>query len=149
MPPTHPVAVIQLHPIPVSPEANFNKASRFIRSAATQGAKLAVLPEYHLTSWVPDDPKFLSCCDQWEDYLEKYKELAKECKICIVPGTIVERHHELKDEEGRAALLNVAYFIDNEGEVKGKYVKKNLWYVAILISGRTGGSAELFLACSV
>jgi predicted amidohydrolase len=63
-------------------EENFNKAAKFIRSAATQGAELAVLPEYHLTNWLPRDPEFVGLCDQWEVYLKKYKDLAKECNIC-------------------------------------------------------------------
>ena len=54
----------------------------FIRSAAAQGAKLAVLPEYHLTSWKPNDPEFLNCIEQCSGYLERYCSLAKECNIC-------------------------------------------------------------------
>lgn len=45
------VALIQLHPKKVDPSFNFEKAANFIRSAAQQGANLAVLPEYHLTNW--------------------------------------------------------------------------------------------------
>lgn len=106
-------------------EHNFNKAATYIRSAASQGCELAVLPEYHLTNWLPKDPAFLGLCDQWETYLKKYQELAKECGICIVPGTIVESHRSASKEEDR--LLNVAYFIDHTGSIVGKYVKKNLW----------------------
>ncbi|KAF2199252.1 carbon-nitrogen hydrolase [Delitschia confertaspora ATCC 74209] len=118
-------------------DSNFAKAATFIRSAATQGAQLAVLPEYHLTNWVPKDPGFIGLCEQWETWLEKYKSLARECGICIVPGTIVEFHREegedgrelggMGEKEVRERLLNVAYFIDEKGAVKGKYVKKNLW----------------------
>lgn len=104
---------------------NFAKAANFIRSAASQGARLAVLPEYHLTNWLPKDPKFLDLCDQWETYLQKYQALAKECNICIVPGTIVESHRGATKDEDR--LLNVAYFINADGNIGGKYVKKNLW----------------------
>lgn len=128
MAPTHKVAVIQLYPKPLAQSLNFQKAASFVRAAAAQGAKLAVLPEYHLTNWLPHEPKFLECCDEWKVYLNKYKDLAKECKICIVPGTIVERHKEIPDEDERGTLLNVAYFIDDKGEIVGKYVKKNLWY---------------------
>jgi predicted amidohydrolase len=106
-------------------EHNFNKAADFVRSAAAQGAELAVLPEYHLTNWLPKDPSFASLCDQWETYLKKYQDLAKEYEICIVPGTIVEGHRGEEKEEDR--LLNVAYFIGKDGEIIGKYVKKNLW----------------------
>ncbi|PQE15163.1 carbon-nitrogen hydrolase protein [Rutstroemia sp. NJR-2017a BVV2] len=120
---------------PLQPERNFEKASSFIRSAALQGADLAVLPEYHLTNWLPNDPKFLPLCDEWETYVKKYQALAKQCNISIVPGTIVERHVVEKSEEDPEdkghKLLNVAYFIDNTGEIVGKYIKKNLWYAPL------------------
>ncbi|KZF22727.1 carbon-nitrogen hydrolase [Xylona heveae TC161] len=120
------VAVIQLYAEPLKVEHNFNKAANFIRAAAFQGAKLAVLPEYHLTAWVPDRPGFLEATRQWKTYLQKYQALAKECNICIVPGTIVECH-EGEDGEERV-LWNPAYFIDNKGEILGSYKKKNLWH---------------------
>lgn len=109
-------------------ENNYKKAENFIRSAAQQGAQLAVLPEYHLANWLPKAAGFLELCDQWEFYLKKYQALAKEVNICIVPGTIIERHKDAEKEEDK--LLNVAYFIDNQGEIVGKYIKKNLWYVS-------------------
>lgn len=63
-------------------EHNFKKAANFVRAAATQGAELAVLPEYHLTNWLPKDPGFADLCNQWEVYLKKYQDLARECQIC-------------------------------------------------------------------
>lgn len=125
MPPVHKVAVVQLYPKPFQVEENYKKAESFIRTAASQGASLAVLPEYHLTSWVPKDPKFVSLCKNWREYLERYRNLARECNICIVPGTIVEYH----EEGGADNLYNVAYFINGSGDIIGKYIKKNLWYV--------------------
>lgn len=94
--------------------------------AASKGAHLAVLPEYHLTNWVPEDPKFAELCDQWEIYVKKYQALAKQCNICIVPGTIVETHQD--GPNGQKKLINVAYFIGNDGQILGSYQKKNLWY---------------------
>jgi len=108
-------------------EHNFNKAAEFIRSAAARKAELVVLPEYHLSSWRPKEPGFMELGEQAETYVRKYQELAKECNTCIVPGTILERHKDAEKEEDQ--LLNVAYFIDNKGEIIGKYIKKNLWYV--------------------
>jgi len=105
-------------------EKNFEKAAEFIRAAARQEAHLAVLPEYHLLNWVPHDPKFKDACAQWELYLKKYCDLARECNICLVPGTLCELHGAGTENE---RLLNVAYFITNTGEIAGKYVKKNLW----------------------
>ena len=105
-------------------DKNFQKAADYIRAASRLNAKLAVLPEYHLLNWLPADPKFKEACSHWKTYLQKYQELAKECNICVVPGTIVELHYGgTKDER----LLNVAYFIDDTGTIIGKYVKKNLW----------------------
>lgn len=75
---------------------------------------------------MPDDPFFIRACSQWSEYLEKYKTLARECEVNIVPGTIVEA---LKDDQtGDDKLVNVAYFIDDKGEVLGRYEKKNLWH---------------------
>lgn len=105
-------------------EGNYQKAANQIRSAANQGAHLAVLPEYHLLNWLPHDSKYKEHCRQWKSYLEKYQALAKECNICIVPGTIIELHDEGTQDE---RLLNVAYFISNTGEILGRYQKKNLW----------------------
>ncbi|KAL8767714.1 MAG: hypothetical protein Q9194_005912 [Teloschistes cf. exilis] len=126
MAPKYKIAVIQLHPKPMRIEANYAKAAQFIKAAAERGAHLAVLPEYHLTNWLPDDPEFSDLCGQWEIYLIKYRALAKERNICIVPGTIVERHEDAETKE--PILSNVAYFIDNNGEILGQYQKKNLWH---------------------
>lgn len=117
-------------------EKNYEKAANFIKAAALQGAELAVLPEYHLTSWCPDTKEFRQACSKWKTYLDNYRALARECKICIVPGTIVELHtddthdstgFDAEDDGESERLLNVAYFIDTKGEILGKYVKKNLW----------------------
>ncbi len=105
-------------------EANYQTADNFIRSAAKHDATLAVLPEYHLLNWVPHDENFKEACGQWKEYLDRYQALAKECNICIVPGTILELHEAGTEDE---VLLNVAYFIDNTGDIVGRYVKKNLW----------------------
>lgn len=106
-------------------ERNYQVAESFIRSAAQQGATLAVLPEYHLLNWIPHDAKFKEACAHWETYLNKYVALAKECSINIVPGTIVELHNDADTND--ELLLNVAYFISSAGEILGRYQKKNLW----------------------
>lgn len=75
---------------------------------------------------MPEDPKFFHLCTQWEIYLNKYKALAKEHMICIVPGTICETYRH--EEKGEDQVHNVSYFIDDKGDVLGRYQKKNLWY---------------------
>lgn len=165
MAPVYKVAVVQLYPKvwvppesismqdavclktntfqPMQPAKNFAKAERFIRSAAEQGCDLVVLPEYHLTNWLPKDPKFLAMCADSQKYLKSYQDLARDLKICIVPGTIVEvRSHVdvkaatvppkevvgmLNSDTVNNSFENIAYFIDNKGEILGRYSKKNLW----------------------
>ncbi|KAJ5506192.1 Carbon-nitrogen hydrolase [Penicillium expansum] len=124
MAPVYKVAVIQMHSETLQVEANFNKATSLIRAVANQGAQLAVLPEYHLTGWAPEDPDFKPACRSWNIYLDKYCKLAKKCSINIVPGTLVELHDTRNESE---KLLNAAYFITDKGDIVGKYVKKNLW----------------------
>jgi len=119
----HKVAAIQLHPLPMNMADNYARAASHIRATAQQGCSLAVLPEYCLTGWVPKDPRFGEVAED-RSYLIKFQELAKECNINIVPGTLVEKHIN----EGKEMLYNVAYFIDNKGMILGRYIKKNLWH---------------------
>lgn len=121
------VAVIQLYAISGSPEENYAKAESEIRQAARKGCNLAVLPEYHLSSWCPEDPRFAKIARRYKDYIAKYQALAKELQICIVPGTIVASdldHNSDQEDE----LVNIAVFIDNNGTVLQKYEKRNLWH---------------------
>ncbi|KAI5861304.1 hypothetical protein GGS23DRAFT_598471 [Durotheca rogersii] len=120
MAPVYKVALVQLHPKPLSPAENFRKAASYITDAAREGCHLAVLPEYHLTSWAPDAPGFRASCAESAAYLERYRQLASELRICIVPGTIVEPAGE--------SLHNIAYFISSDGGVLARYQKKNLWH---------------------
>lgn len=125
MAPIYKIAIIQLYPKPGEIEHNYDKAANYIRSSASQGAQLAVLPEYHLTGYTPDDPVCKKCASQWKDYLQRYQDLARKCNINIVPGTIVQ---QVQANGGEDQLANVAYFINHHGEVLGKYPKKNLWH---------------------
>ena len=118
----------------LDPDYNFAAASAHIRDAAAQGASLAVLPEYHLTGWVPENPQFAVIAQTAYKYVSKYQDLAKELKINIVPGTIVSidpKSPAPAATNGTAsqpsALLNIAYFISYTGEVLGSYAKANLW----------------------
>ncbi len=117
----------------MSPDSNFEKAVTFIKDAASQGCSLVVLPEYHLTNWLPDDPNFIHLCSKSQKYLDAYCALAKELNINIVPGTIVEIHsgtsgNSTSGVTSEDELHNVAYFISNEGKILGQYQKKNLWH---------------------
>jgi len=93
---------------------------------------------YHLNNYRPKDSIYIEQTGRYKAYLDKYCALAKELKISIIPGTIVERHPwagdsrqsravVLTDEIGDFQLLNVAYFISAEGIILGSYSKRNLW----------------------
>lgn len=139
MAPVYKIALIQFQPKPIHVAANYAYAAEAIREAAAAGAHLAVLPEYHLTSWVPEQPEFVAACAASGAYLERYRALARELRICLVPGTIVEAHTRTQDPgqdgtlttvlDGRPVdLRNMAYFIDGDGNVSGSYQKINLWH---------------------
>ncbi|KAL4867103.1 hypothetical protein BDV12DRAFT_124596 [Aspergillus spectabilis] len=143
MSPTRRVAVIQWSIKNLDVEHNHATACTYIRSAAAQGAELAILPEYHLSGWAPEDPLFAVQAEQTTKYLSAYQALAKELNICLVPGTLVEKHprpeaktgstttsfSDNKDEEkDHYVLYNTAYFISNTGEIIGRYRKKNIWH---------------------
>ena len=65
-------------PQPLDTAANFAKAEEEIRKAAAAGCHVAILPEYHLTSWVPEHPDFLAASAASEAYLPRYQALARE-----------------------------------------------------------------------
>lgn len=102
---------------------------------------------YHLTGYLPEDPVFIAQASaaQCKKYLDRYGDLARELAICIVPGTLVERHDadapeslqtlasasaSASESDRRAGyqLFNTAYFIANDGSILGSYRKKNLWH---------------------
>ncbi|KAI9933083.1 hypothetical protein ASPWEDRAFT_159005 [Aspergillus wentii DTO 134E9] len=129
MAPTHRVALCQWHIKDLDIVMNHKKAGDFIIEAKAQGAELVVLPEYHLNGFDPTNPTYVLQAAEYERYLTVYRLMALERNICIVPGTIVERHVKV-DENGNEVvhLYNTAYFISNTGEILGSYRKKNIWH---------------------
>ncbi|KAG6303790.1 hypothetical protein E4U09_004853 [Claviceps aff. purpurea] len=141
------VAAIQLYSEPLALADNYTRAEAYIRSAANQGAHIAVLPEYHLSGWSSSHEAIASTAHHSPSYLEKYRTLAQSLHIAIVPGTLLEELPQNKnndngngngndndngsgdDAQGQASLLaNVAYFIGPDGTILGRYQKKNLWH---------------------
>ncbi|KNG80722.1 hydrolase, carbon-nitrogen family protein [Aspergillus nomiae NRRL 13137] len=134
MAPIHRIAVIQWHIKDLAMDENHQKACTYIREAASQGVKLAVLPEYHLNAFPPTNPLYLPQTDSQitTKYLQSYQALAKELNICIVPGTIVENHSSTSTTTSTDStdpiLYNTAYFISNDGSILASYRKKNIWH---------------------
>ncbi|KAH6618195.1 carbon-nitrogen hydrolase [Chaetomium sp. MPI-SDFR-AT-0129] len=140
MAPVYKIAIIQLVPKDVAVQDNFSRAEAFLRQAAADGAHLAVLPEYHLTSWCPHHPDFITASAESATYLPRYQALARELNLNIVPGTICEVHPagsaeskqggEAKEgKEERKEIRNMAYWIAaGTGTLIGTYQKLNLWH---------------------
>ncbi|KAJ6107241.1 hypothetical protein N7523_008564 [Penicillium sp. IBT 18751x] len=124
MAPTHRVAIIQWHIKDLAIEENHAGACKYIRDAASQGAELAVLPEYHLSGFIPSDPRWAIQAEDSAKYLAAYQALAKELRICLVPGTIIEKEKSATGDK----FWNTAYFISNDGTILGSYRKKNIWH---------------------
>ncbi|KAL6920837.1 hypothetical protein ACHAP8_004953 [Fusarium lateritium] len=115
---------------PLDAEHNFAHAAEQIRLAAVRGASLAVLPEYHLTGWVPEEPSFALSPEDAQKYREKYQALAAELHINICAGTFVTQTSNLGDIanlDAKPTLLNSSDFIDHNGNLLGTYTKTNLW----------------------
>ncbi|KAG7286026.1 hypothetical protein NEMBOFW57_008324 [Staphylotrichum longicolle] len=126
MAPFYKIAIIQLQPKDVAIADNYARAESFIRKAAAEGAHLAILPEYHLTSLHPRLRRVAT-------YLPRYQALARELSINIVPGTITEVHSAPKrdDSEGDSQdreIRNMAYWLSPEGAILASYQKANLWH---------------------
>ncbi|KAJ3491164.1 hypothetical protein NLG97_g5641 [Lecanicillium saksenae] len=124
------MALIQLYSDPSDIEGNFNRAAEYIRQAAAGGAHIAVLPEYHLADFYAQLKDPAAAVATSASYLKRYQALAKDLKIGIVPGTLLE-----VKTEGNAAsdhfheqLANSAYFIGPDGSILSRYQKKNLWH---------------------
>ncbi|KAJ5318102.1 hypothetical protein N7508_002610 [Penicillium antarcticum] len=125
MAPNPRVSVIQWQIKPLDPEYNHAKACEYIRQAANQKAELVVLPEYHLSGWVPNEPLWSTQADSSPEYLLKYRALANELGISLVPGTIIEKY---ASENNTTLFYNTAYFISKDGSILSSYRKKNIWH---------------------
>lgn len=97
------------------------------------------LYRYHLNGYLPENPIYIEQAARYKEFLDGYCTLARELGICLVPGTLVERHaatsqsaslesRTLNSAVGNYHLFNTSYFISHEGEILGSYKKKNLWH---------------------
>lgn len=111
-------------------QGNFGRASDYIRKAAADGAHIAVLPEYHLADFYEQMKEPAAAVATSAIYLKRYQSLARELKIGIVPGTLLETktQGDAASTEFTDELSNSAYFIGPDGAFLGRYQKKNLWH---------------------
>ena len=107
-------------------ESNADKVERFVREAAKDGPDLIVTPEGvlegYVTSDVINDPglaqRMLDVAEPIDGpYVNRFMRLAKELATCLVFG-FAER---IGDE-----VYNAAVFVDQRGELRGRYHKTQL-----------------------
>lgn len=116
------LAMIQTH-VSEDKLANIRNASLLVRKAAEQDIDMAVLPEMfncpYKTSNFPvyAEEEGGECCRLLSD-------LAKECGIYLIAGTMPE-----KDREGK--VYNTSYVFDRKGGKIGKHRKVHLFDIAV------------------
>jgi len=105
-------------------ERNRAAAERLVREAAADGASLAVLPE----KWnrLGDPAAMLAAAEALDGpSITWARELARELRIDLVAGSIVER------VEGRSKGHNTSVHISADGELRAVYRKLHLFDVEV------------------
>ncbi|HEX9134624.1 MAG TPA: carbon-nitrogen hydrolase family protein, partial [Ktedonobacteraceae bacterium] len=109
------IAVVQFEINQYAPEKNLEKAEQFIAKASSDN-DLIVFPEDFIAGPLNGRNEF---ADYDGRYVKHFQRLASTYKIDIVPGSIIEG-----DNTG---LYNTTYYIERNGEIRGRYRKVNLW----------------------
>jgi predicted amidohydrolase len=109
------IAVVQFAINQFAPEKNLAKAEQFIAEASSEN-DLIVFPEDFIAGPLSGRSEF---ADYDGRYVKHFQQLASKYCIDIVPGSIIEG-----DGTG---LYNTTYYIDSNGEIRGRYRKVNLW----------------------
>lgn len=113
------VCAAQMNTVPLDVKANLERAELFTRHAAEKGCDIICFPEDFLTGAVgKENLKYAQ--EIPSDYTEKFCKLAKECRLYIIMGTIIEKAGE--DHYNTSVLIN------DSGKIVGKYSKMRLWF---------------------
>lgn len=110
------VAVVQYRVKQFDHKKNFRTIERYIAKAAKKKADIIVFPEDAVEGWIKYRPDLV---DYQHARCAQFQKLAKQYKIAIVPGSIMEG-----DAKG---IYNTTYFIDSDGSILGTYRKVHLW----------------------
>ena len=109
------IAIIQFAINQFAPEENLRKAEQFIATASSE-AQIIVFPEDFIVGPLLGKSEF---ADYDGRYFKHFQQLASTYAIDIVAGSI--------PEGTQTGLFNTACYIDNTGNILGKYRKVNLW----------------------
>ena len=115
------IALLQM-PVTASKQENLDTAARYIKEAAANGARLAVLPEMFCCPYTND--AFVAYaeeggCESWE----RMAACAKEAGITLVAGSIPEK------ESGR--IYNSSMVFNPQGERIARHRKMHLFDIDI------------------
>jgi predicted amidohydrolase len=120
------VASISFEPVKFDLDANRKSLDSWFRKAAAGGAKIAVAPEGALEGYVvnviiagdanAERMKDLAVSID-SPTIKQFQALARELDLCLVFGFA---------EKIRSDVFNCAVFIDNDGQIRGKYHKMQL-----------------------
>jgi predicted amidohydrolase len=109
------IAVVQFAINQFAPEENLRRAEQFIATASSE-AQIIVFPEDFVVGPLLGKSEF---ADYDGRYFKHFQQLASTYAIDIVAGSI--------PEGTQTGLFNTACYIDNTGNILGKYRKVNLW----------------------
>ena len=107
------------------PDRNLAAAGDLVRAAAADGAQLVVLPERADVRGDNDDYARAAAPVEQHPTIRWAQELARDLRIDLIPGSIVERR------EGRDKHANTSAHIGPDGELKAVYRKIHLFDVEV------------------
>jgi deaminated glutathione amidase len=127
------VAAVQLNST-ADPSENLDSADRLTRAAASEGARLIVLPE----KWTAlgSDEQQRAAADTLEgEAITWARDVARELRIDLVAGSVLERL------PGQDKLANTSVHVDPHGEVRAAYRKLHMFDVEV--AGRSYRESEI------
>ena len=123
LPRTLRVASISFEPVKLDLAGNADQLEAWFRKAANGGAKIAVAPEGSLDGYIVNEiiAKEMAASKMRDvavaidsPVIRRFQSLARELNLCLVFGFAEQLNED---------VFNTAVFIDNSGEICGKYQK--------------------------
>lgn len=108
-----------------SAEANLRKAEAGVREAARRGADIVCLPELFVSPYFcnVENAGFGYAEEIPSETTKRLAELAKECSVVLVAGSL---HEKLRTAEGKEVYYNTSVVFDVTGEALGNYRKTHI-----------------------
>jgi len=122
------VGLIQVGTKTLDLDYNFAQSCKLIRAAARKGAQLIVTPESMLDGFAVREKEFQVNPQKYsltidDNRIQQYCSLGAELHCNLLIGLILRGA-----DEGKVIYQNAVLFIDNRGELQGKYIKVHTEY---------------------